>query len=105
MAQMRLVPVEPDAPGSFVGVSRPWHRRAVTSPRWPGLWPRLRYPRVQRGILLWQDGRVQVVESWDDHDLFYSADDQILGGYVFVTDDSSWQYAVLTAAGYTFEPV
>lgn len=105
MARVRLVNVEPDKPGSFVGIARPRHRRAETRPRWPGLWPRLRYPTVERGILLWQDGRVQVVESWDDFYSFQDSDDQIAGGHVFETDDTSWQYAVLAAAGFTFEPV
>jgi len=101
---MRLVNVEPDKPGSFIDVPRPGHRRGVTTPRWPGLWPRLRYPRTARGILLWQDGRVQVVESWDDYTLFNDADDQVAGGYEFTTEDTSWQFTVLTAAGFTFEP-
>lgn len=104
MARVRLVNVEPSKPGSFIGVARPWHNRATTIPRWPGLWPRMAVPRVERGILLWQDGRVEVVESWDDYDLYQSADDRIAGGYIFETDDTSWQYAVLTAAGFAFQP-
>lgn len=103
--RVRLLNVQPDRPGSFVGLARPRHRRAITRPWWPGLWPRLKWPQIERGILLWQDGRVVVVESWDDYALYQDADDQIAGGHVFETDDTSWQHAVLTAAGYTFEPV
>jgi hypothetical protein len=102
---MRLVNVQPDLPGSFTGIPRGSHRRPATRPRWPGLWPRLKWPQVERGILLWQDGRVMVVESWDDYALYHDADDQIAGGYVFETEDTSWQYTVLTGAGFTFEPV
>ena len=102
---MRLVTIEPDRPGSFIGIPRPGHRRGNTTPRWPGLWPRLHHPRVQRGILLWKTGEVAVVEDWGSFEAFQSADDHVAGGYVFETDSSSWQYAVLTGAGYVFEPV
>lgn len=95
---VRLVPTPPSLPGSVKDVPRP--RRHA--PGFLGLWPRLRWPQTERGICLWQDGAVMLVESWEDAP---EADDYIAGGHEWRGDDSSWQAQVLTAAGFTLEEV
>lgn len=102
---VRLVPSEdPARPGSFQGVPRARHPRRRSGP-WIGLWPRLRFPTTQRGLLVWKDGTVIAVEDWGDLPTWESVDLHILGGYQYVADDSHWSVPVLTAAGYAFEPV
>jgi hypothetical protein len=100
---MKMVVVEPDMPGSMDDHDRPF-RRAVKGQRWPGLWAHVRPPTTMRGILLWRDGRTMVVDNWDNYDLYSSADDQVAGGYEVVFDTEDWQYQVMVAAGFTFEP-
>jgi len=98
-----LVPVEPDRPGSFQGLPRPSHQFRRHGP-WIGLWPRLRHPRTQRGLLVWRDGRVIPVEDWGDLETWQDADAHLLGGYRWSGEDTGWIAQVLTAAGYTLVP-
>jgi hypothetical protein len=72
---------------------------------WIGLWPRLYHPRTQRGLLVWQDGRVVPVEDWGDLATWEDADAHLLGGYQWEGEDTDWIVGVLTAAGFSFEPV
>jgi hypothetical protein len=100
--RVRLVPVEPDLPGSFQGMPRARHPRRRNMP-WIGLWPRLRFPTTQRGLLLWQDGRVLQMEEWGDLVTWEDADAHILGGYRWEGEDTDWIAQVLVANGYTLE--
>jgi len=82
-----------DYHGSVDDHPRPQHR----------LWRRFHFPESQKALFLYQDGRV--VESdtlWVDD--YVQADDWVAGGTQFITEDTSWQYQVLTDAGYTFVP-
>jgi hypothetical protein len=45
------------------------------------------------------------VEDWGDLATWESADARVLGGCRWEGDDSDWIVPVLTAAGFTFEPV
>lgn len=102
--RVRLVPQEPDRPGSFQGVPRAEHPRRRRGP-WIGLWPRLRFPTTQRGLLVWQDGRVVQVEDWGDLATWEDADAHLLGGYRWEGEDTDWIAQVLVANGYTLEAV
>jgi hypothetical protein len=105
MALMRLVVIEPDKPGSMDDHNRPY-RRNTKGGRWPGLWAHVLPPTTMRGVLLWQDGRCQVVDSWDDFESYWDADDRIAGGAQVVFDDGTdWQYPILVANGFQFEEV
>ena len=78
-------------------------RRTVKGQRWPGLWAHVIPPLTGKGILLWQDGRTLVVDSWDNYDTYADADDRVAGGYIVQFDDTDWQYQVMVDAGFTFE--
>lgn len=67
------------------------------------LWRRYGYPNTQAGLLLYMDGRVQVVTSFDLNAVL-AADDYIAGGHRVIIDPSSWQAVVLVAAGYQLLP-
>lgn len=99
MTCMRMVVTEPDLPGSMDDHVRPARRGPF-----PGLWAHYMPPRTMRGILLWQDGRTLVVDSWENYDLYWDADDRVAGGAQVVFDDTDWQYVVMVGAGFTFEP-
>ena len=99
---MRMLVVEPDLPGSMDDHDRPF-RRTMKGQRFPGLWAHYRPPTTMRGILLWQDGRVQVVDNWDSLASYEDADDRLAGGSEVVLDDTSWQYTVLSSHGFIFE--
>lgn len=101
---VRLVPQQPSLPGSFRDLPRGEHRHRVRT-IWPGLWPRMKWPETQRGIYLWQDGRVLVVESHDDFALFHDADAVIAGGYQWQGEDTDWIAQVLASNGFLLEPV
>lgn len=100
MTLARMI-VKTDMPGSIDDHDRPF-RRSQKGQRWPGLWAHVRPPTTMRGILLWRDGRTMIVNNWDDYDLYMSADDHVGGGYEVVLDTTSWQYAVMVAAGFIF---
>jgi hypothetical protein len=69
------------------------------SPPHSRLWGRFQYPLTPCGLFLWKDGTVILTDTWySDH--FLTADDKILGGYIWFTPHDSWQAEVLTAAGY-----
>jgi hypothetical protein len=99
---VRLVPKQPDKPGSFRDVPRGEHRNRVRT-QWPGLWPRLKWPETQRAIYLWRDGRFLLVESYDDYDLYHDADAVIAGGYQWIGEDTDWIASVLVANGFTVD--
>lgn len=65
---------------------------------------RLQQPKTQLGLLLYMDGRVVRTENWFTPE-YLTADDRVAGGHVFTCDSSSWQAAVLLAAGFTLEEV
>ena len=99
---MRLIDQE-TLPGVMDDHDRPF-RRTMKGQRWPGLWAHvLPLGETMKGVLLWQDGRLIIVDYWDDYDLYASSDDQVCGGYECVLDDSSWQYANMVSHGFTFE--
>ena len=100
---MKMLVVEPNLPGSMDDHDRPF-RRTVKGQRWPGLWAHVKPPTTMRGVLLWQDGRCQVVDNWDSYALYNDADDQVAGGYQVVLEDTSWQYLNMVAHGFLFEP-
>jgi hypothetical protein len=85
-------------------------------PRWYGLERRpfvgqkrrhARYvlPRVQKGLILYRDGRVIQVRDWRGPNAYADADDRIGGGTVWIAQNTSWQAQVLEAAGYTLVQV
>jgi hypothetical protein len=96
---VRLIVTEPDKPGSMDDHVRPARRGPF-----PGLWAYYMPPTTMRGILLWQDGRAVVVDSWENYALYWDADDRIAGGAEWVGEDTSWQAQVLTANGFTLAP-
>jgi hypothetical protein len=100
---MRMVVKQDRWPGSMDDHDRPF-RRSMKGQRWPGLWAHvLPLGETMRGILLWQDGRCQVVDNWDDYESYWDADDRLGGGYQVILDDASWQYAILVSNGFVFE--
>ena len=101
---MKMLVVEPDLPGSIDDKVRPF-RRVTRGQRWPGLWAHVMPPRTMRGILLWIDGRCEIVDNWDNFTTFTSSDAQLGGGAQVVLDDSSWEYANLVSHGFQFEVV
>ena len=99
----RLVPKSPTFPGAD-GPARPHDRRRDRTP-FSGLQPRIRPVPVERGILLWRDGRTKTVDSWGDYTTYWDADDRIAGGYEWVGSSEDWQSQVLLDAGFTLEVV
>lgn len=67
------------------------------------LWRRYGYPNTPVGLLLYQSGTVQVVQSFDLNAVL-AADDYIAGGHRVIIDPNSWQAAVLVANGYVLMP-
>lgn len=90
------------APGPHDGIGRLWMRSPGA--RWP------------KSILAWQDGRVVQKVSPTDYEIGATPangqavpinpdppDAVFLGGHNYDIDVTSWEYAVLLAAGVTFE--
>lgn len=105
---MALYRLDPTTVGSIPDFPRAEHpsRRGRRMSGFPGIFPRLRYPRTQLGIYLWQSPpALQVVASHEDLALFESADLHIAGGTEFTCQDTDWPYAILVGAGYTMIPV
>ena len=101
LVQHRLVIVEdPPLPGSMDD-----HMRPSRPGNWPGLWAYVLPPTTMRGVLLWKDGRTMVVNSWENYDLYWDADDRVAGGAEVVFTDEDWQLDVMEAAGFLFEAV
>lgn len=71
-------------------------------PRLP-LWSRYRYQPTQLALLLYEDGRVVETDTLYVQG-YLDADDVAAGGHISVYEDTDWQVAVLTAAGYTLVP-
>lgn len=70
-------------------------------PRRPkeGLWKRLAHPLTPYALLLHMDGSVLTASSMTDPRI-HDADHVIIGGTLFISDDTSWQAVVLRAAGF-----
>jgi hypothetical protein len=65
------------------------------------MWRIYAYAESLWEILLWQDGRTMETSTLYVEE-YKTCDDTARDGRVF--DDTDWQVAVLTAAGYTLEP-
>lgn len=92
--------------GSIQDLPRPEHLRQHRRFGWPGIWPRMHFPRTQLALYLWESpANIVVVGSHDDINLYFDADLHIAGGTVFECEDTDWAYPILVGAGYTMIPV
>lgn len=80
--------------------------RVVTGPGVSPLWQFFLMPPAQNSIIIYDDGSVVERQTFENDDT--QAPDvhtYILGGTDFRTDEGSFEYNALTAAGYTWRNV
>ena len=94
---MRLKPDE-----SLLFVDARYGRRRRRDSRWIGVYGHMSPWRTEAGLLLWRDGRVQIVREWP---IESDADAMIGGGHEWQGAENSWEAQVLRDAGFTLEPV
>lgn len=68
------------------------------------LWEYFRPVPAQLSILIWQDGRVEEIQT-PMNSATKECEVFIPGGHQFVTDEGSFAHSSLVAAGYEFEAV
>ena len=80
--------------------------RTQTGPGISPLWQFFLMPPAQNSILIYNDGSVVEQETFTNDDILDpSVHTFILGGADFRTDEGSFDYNALTAAGYTWRNV
>lgn len=80
--------------------------RVVTGPDVSPLWQFFLMPPAQNSIIIYNDGSVVEQQTFDNDDtLAANVHTYILGGTDFRTDEGSFDYNALTAAGYTWRDV
>ena len=80
--------------------------RVVTGPDVSPLWQFFLSPPAQNSIIIYDDGTVVEQQTFENDDtLADNVHTYILGGTDFRTDEGSFEYNALTAAGYTWRDV
>ena len=80
--------------------------RVVTGPGISPLWQFILMPPAQNSIIIYDDGSVVERQTFENDDtLAPDVHTYILGGTDFRTDEGSFEYNALTAAGYTWRNV
>ena len=80
--------------------------RVVLGPDVSPLWQFFLAPPAQNSILIYNDGTVVEQQTFENSDIQDpSVHTYILGGTDYRTDEGSFEYNALTAAGYTWRDV
>ena len=80
--------------------------RVVTGPDVSPLWQFFLSPPAQNSIIIYNDGTVVEQQTFENDDIQDpDVHTYILGGTDFRTDEGSFDYNALTAAGYTWRNV
>ena len=80
--------------------------RVVTGPDVSPLWQFFLSPPAQNSIIIYNDGTVVEQQTFENDDIKDpDVHTYILGGTDFRTDEGSFDYNALTAAGYTWRNV